>query len=1345
MKHINLSGMAALALLALFAGCMGVKQGADKGQTLTAPPAPFAAKEIVKGFPEIGKINTMIRGPGGTAAVTQELYGVTCGGNSLTVKPGESMLHLSLNGGQRQVLISYWGTTSLGYGEPGPFKGNAAEISCAGPEITIVKKFHAASEKETDGIFTEVVKLLDDGLVNVKCSYKIPAGAKITDKGFFFSFMPFDAFAGMKCVIDGKEFAFSGSLEPLGQREIFKGNAESMDFSPDHPENGFRVVFPVKTYTVITETRLEKNNPWKYCVHIRAAPGADGSIEFKLDMRNTSGESVKSADTFAGINFWKDDRLHIPNYGKCRNLAQNSSFEAGLRYYQIFETWAHFRERTMPVFSVDENVSKFGNCSLKINVFKEDKAPGFLQTFAIPVSAGKKYTVSFFAKGNRKGGIWLDHRCVTGVWLQFPKVPGFVVAEDWKRYSFTVTAPNNALTHLLTALYSGNDPSGMATVWIDGLQIEEGETATDYVEKPLNAILLTSNPDNFMSVDDKEINARLKITAPANTEGSVECGMEDYFYKNIWKQKFDFKTDAKGIAVVNLPMEKLLGTGVYVLRADFALKDGYKDTDYFRISRMKFLNNTHKNKDIFGTGMSYSGSRSEDILKRCRAIGFGSTRAAGKSKEFNDMAARYGISVVYYYLLYGDPVMKVEGVDSLKTIDKLTPELEKKIEAAAYEMAKAHPWVDRWAVYSEVEGWALVRNGNYKDFAKLQIACYKGIKRFDPGKKYILGGSCNMQPQNGTRYVGSYLEAANEVDSKIKFDGVTIHPYRTTPESPDLDDDAAVFFAVLDKNGYQDVPAYWDEGIYYPHYNIPAWGLDPHKGCSSDHYRAGCPSYHMGWGERISAAYCARSWLVALKYQDRVRRFIGHELLNMDAYLDPSAVHKIPNTLGNLLGNASFKKDIRFAPDIRCYVFEDENKRPIAAIWSHDPKVDRGYEPSPTARFNFKGESLELFDLMENKHSLRSDAQGFSDIPVTPFPIFIRGSPGALESLCQSMQNGRVLDSNKAVIQLSAKPLNATELDLSCRNLVTREVKGKADIRLQDQVVGKDIALAPKGSADITIPLPEKIPFDKIAGIRLPVTFTEEGVKPFEMNLSFEVFAVRKLKGKITSSGNADEWNEIPSIRITNRYIAKSTGGTKNIPIDEKVGYPGDLEAEYQMAWDDESLYLRVKVTDDVFHHNANKNVGGRCDNDSLQIYIDTLCDARGKETRGFDGNDYNYDFYPNMTTNSTSVPDGTITAFRRYAPEQQAAGGLFAPMPNMVEPDIKGAFTKTDKGYTYEVAIPRRLVAPLQLKSGSVSGFAIFLPDHDGKCVKGALSLTPPGTGGYMNPHLYPVMLLVE
>ena len=816
MKHITLRVLLPLMVMALITGCVGIKSGADKGQTLTAPPAPFAAQKVLQAMPEIKELNTMKPSAGGCGFVPVKQYGVFCGDNSLTLLQ-DNLLAFNLTiGGQNAGGFSYWGGTKHGSGHP--FKGAdpTASLGKDAKSITIKKSFFAGSETNADGEFTEQIKLLENGLVDIKYGYSLPEGAKATDQGLFFNFYPFKIVEGKKLLIDGKPYSFSQENDPYGKRKVYAGSVGSIVFNPDRPERSFSLIFPVKTHLEINETREEKDkgNVHKYCASIRISAGNAGELNFQLDMRNTSEDSLKSADTFAGINFWQSDRLHIPDYGKCRNLIQNPSFEAGLRYYAYPSVGGYLKTEFDQLALTDSQQSKFGHASLLMRAFTNCSVS--LQTFAIPVSAGKKYTVSLYAKGD-KPHLRLDLSGISGEWMVFPKMGSCGPTAEWKRYSFSFTAPNNAISVEMSGSCGGKEDRAFGNIWIDGLQVEEGDQATEYVEKPLSSILLTSDPDNFLSVDDKKIDARLKITAPANTTGKVTCGIEDFFYRKIWEQGFDFKTDAKGLAVVNLPIENLLGKGLYVVRADYELSNGYKDTDYYRISRMEFLKNTHKNKDIFATYKEWTRySRGRDLLKRMRDVGFGSVNYGPRNlnKEYFDGIAEYGVSFNDEEMLSGKPV-----IEGFRAIESVSPELEKKLEDACYEKAKAYPWVNSWNLCSELEHIALVKKNNFKDFAKLEIAFYKGVKRFDPNKKAYLGGSCNMEPQNGTYYVDKYLEAVN---GAVKFDGVTIHPYRTTPEHPDLDDDAAVFFAMLDKHGYKGAPVYWDEGIYYTCYNIPA-------------------------------------------------------------------------------------------------------------------------------------------------------------------------------------------------------------------------------------------------------------------------------------------------------------------------------------------------------------------------------------------------------------------------------------------------------------------------------------------------------------------------------------------
>jgi hypothetical protein len=309
------------------------------------------------------------------------------------------------------------------------------------------------------------------------------------------------------------------------------------------------------------------------------------------------------------------------------------------------------------------------------------------------------------------------------------------------------------------------------------------------------------------------------------------------------------------------------------------------------------------------------------------------------------------------------------------------------------------------------------------------------------------------------------------------------------------------------------------------------------------------------------------------------------------------------------------------------------------------------------------------------------------------------------------------------------------------RNLITKPFIGTAVIDLDGEKLEKQLNIPANSVCLEKLPLKDKIPYGRIRDIKMPVVIKEKGFKPVKTDLSFPAFAVHKALDPIKVDGNLEDWGNIPAIRLKNRNIIKTAGGNKGIPLnnDAKIGFPGDHEAEFKITWDDKHLYLLVKVNDDKFYVKPDEAIPGAWRYDCLQVYIDTQADARNRQTKGHDENDYNYNFYP--------APKGnTVTVYRATTPNQQIAGGLLAPKPNRVEPEVKANFTIIKNGYFYEIAFPKRLVAPMPLKRGSIAGFSVYLADNDGReYPKSALTTTPPGTGGFRNPHLYPLMILTE
>jgi len=569
-----------------------------------------------------------------------------------------------------------------------------------------------------------------------------------------------------------------------------------------------------------------------------------------------------------------------------------------------------------------------------------------------------------------------------------------------------------------------NGAAKIGHVWMDGLQVEEGDAATDYVEPPISIALTTGAPGNFVPTDlpdGKKLEAAVHIRAAPNTKGVLTCAVEDFLYREPFSGTFDFTTDQEGEATVKTPLADKLGKGIFVVTTTVKMASGETVTDYHRIVCIDRAPD-YANKTIFAN-IAGLDSQSEAMAARLAWLGFGSSNY--QNKEVCDkLMSKYGMANIggSGVVGYGPGDYSDVSVGSRKALCKrietepYSDSLRDETEKVSFEMAKAYPWIRTWFLQAESSGskFGCLAKNDVEGFVRLILACRTGVLKADPTLKFMFeGGPSNMYPDGGIADYDKWLTAAEKIDPAVRFDAFAIHPYRPVPENPDLDADAATYIKMLERHDYKKEPVYWNEGIYNCPWKIPEWGLDVHRGCSTDHWRAGTPTYHMGWAERMSAAYFARSWLVALKYADRVRQFNGWamDFVTFDAEMTHYALAKVPNTLGRLLGDATFKYDIRFAVNCRAYLFEDKQGRPVAALWSHYPDVDRGLEKSPVARMHFDGAMPEFFDLMENKVTPQMLKDGSCEVPVTPFPAFIRGNAGTTEALRKSLAAAGVIRS----------------------------------------------------------------------------------------------------------------------------------------------------------------------------------------------------------------------------------------------------------------------------------------------------------------------------------------------
>ena len=820
----------------------------------------------------------------------------------------------------------------------------------------------------------------------------------------------------------------------------------------------------------------------------------------------------------------------------------------------------------------------------------------------------------------------------------------------------------------------------------------------------------------------------------------------------LFEKSFDFKCDKDGAAEIELPFDGKFPQGVFVVKTEYSLADGRMDYDLFRFSIMKFLGNKHRLKDLF-TCTSIETPFFHDYprrLERYRQVGYGAEGLVYQwSEDVLELREKYGVSSILAWAFHWQPALPVEGghsyivstssygtdmgvglwdfrADNPKA--ELTDEYLRKLEDVMAKNAAAATLVRYWVPFTETRSG--MKFGLSKDeWARIQKAFFRGVKKGNPKAGVVQGGPCNMRPLDGIKDVEEVIKKCAD----IKFDAIAIHPYRERPEEPDLDHDMAYLLDMLKKNNYGDTKVIWDEGMSFHPYQIPQLGIYS-ASWSGVGETPGALTYDMGWWEKVSAAWHARSWLVALKYQDRmiVASNRGEYSFNLDAELTPFACQKIPNTLGNLLGDAYFKEDIRFAPYTRCYVFEDERKRPVAAVWGFYAKLDDGTVPPFQASASFNGQPPEIFDLMGVEREAKFDEKGNIVFPISPFPLFFRGKPESLNNFVASFKNANLLSAEGIMpVEMDETVVSPESMNVTVKNLVSKEYLGA----LKANDASYSLKVPPAGSSVVSLKLPNTLKGDAINEEKIKFQLSDSSTsKEFKSYAKFKGFLCHKAKNDIVIDGSLNDWSNVPEIKLVNRY--------PDVKTDER-----DFSASFKTAWNDKGIYLAVKVTDDKFVHDekvplygGNNPYHARYNNDSLQVYFDTLCDARKNEALGYDLNDYDYGIFPNAKGDSSLV-------YRYRTPDIQLTLGMSAPKDGTVAEDIPSAFSRTSDGYVYEVFFPAKYLLPIHLEKGYAVGFGIFLNDRDSIEEKEAksLTLTPPGTGCYNSPHLWPVMLLWE
>ena len=701
-----------------------------------------------------------------------------------------------------------------------------------------------------------------------------------------------------------------------------------------------------------------------------------------------------------GIDFWKLDATHVP-LSPVRNLMPNSSFEQGLRYWTWVGGGAVYTADELPRYDIVPE-GLFGKNALIIRN-THPGAPGMM-SFPLSLIDGQVYTLSFYAKADTNTNLTLSLASAalggkfTGKILPFGDVENpesrFLITTEWKRYSRIFTADAAGLK---LGIFGGNN------TLIDGIQLEKGGNTTEFIAPPIEGKFTTADLDNAL-VKDKPIEAGFTLTGNSNTTGEVIITVKNAFNEVVYLNKHPFEIGNNGTQKIPLVFDaQQIGEGVFVVKAEYHTNGYAPYDDYYRFSILKPLENNHSTKNIFGTLGHYDRiSRGEDLAKKYMEWGFGSTSWGYNWNEKSlrpYLEKKYKISNIASVVISKDKEIE----KSYKNWQSITPELELSIEKLAYDSAKVFDpqQYNIWGFGNEEEDSYLIKKMEYDEYFKAQFAAAKGVKRANP--KAIIIPTCGT---TATRFdaLDGYLKSAQK--HRFKYDAVAAHLYngidKGTLSVRDLDDETARLKAMIKKYGYgHDTPIYYTELFSIPETYIPQWGAD----VSYDSYQSGKPTYDFGNREFIQAVSASRAYIIMLKYWPQLQSsniWIWRPF--MDMYLTPLILNKAVNTLGTHLGYVQFKADIRPINGVRGYAFKLQDGKGIVPIWCINKDVENGLIRGPVLKVAFN-QSVEFYDLMGNKRTVKPDKKGVTEIQLTPAPLLIKAD--SLHLLTQALQGAK--------------------------------------------------------------------------------------------------------------------------------------------------------------------------------------------------------------------------------------------------------------------------------------------------------------------------------------------------
>ena len=989
----------------------------------------------------------------------------------------------------------------------------------------------------------------------------------------------------------------------------------------------------------------------------------------------------------------------LPKPANGINAIENPSFEGGLSLWGL-TPWPldHTDPSERCGWRLAEGQGRSGRRCAAYTSVKGFHAP-MLSPAPILVKPNTRYTISFYAKSDTPGvlfSLWSQG----ATWGDFPCSKRVVVEKEWKRYAFTFTTQSAFVRFGFGDHWAEAGNVDIATILFDDVQFEEGDTATAFVQKPFFASF-----ENTVAFTGKPAPVKLSVVSSRDTPASVSVLFKvlDVNGRILDSKPFSFTLAPQAEFSETIDLASLNRKGLLRLVAEVKSGD-FTDSFFGRLAIC------------------------DDLSSRPLSLKYLCHRPAGPSLDEVETLSRLGYRGSLGWDLPDPARYRAYEQRGWKHIFTVTEGRDCPVKPFDQKMTETDwtnyfAWIDtRLKPYAGLPVCFKTMNEpdipwriwTPADHARIVKHIHDVVKATSPAA-WIL----SPDPYHSGREAQNWIDQFLAAGGKDVIDAVAIHTYGARAESPDLDNNIQSLKAIKAKYGLTQIPILFTEGEGSPLYTIDALGMSPLKGFFE--WRLDLLSLDVGPSEATGAAGMARRLLVALKNADTVKSYLTWRN-DFDAHShQPLATLGSVNTVLSLLGDASFVREHIIGDAVRTYVFKSANGMPLAALWCHDLKVERGEVSPPLASLALPDSGWQLLDMMGNPLAF-SRTKGNVEFPLGNQPVYLVSKTLSIEELNQALESSHIGGIGLKTVDTTVRLTSLNEAAVTVANKLTRDVSGTLVVSLDGQaVLSTNLTVKTKEAQTVKLPLPGKR--DTLNESKLSLVFKDAATGSLSVgDEDFRWFAISPMTKEPSFTGNRADWFEASRLSLDNAAAVVNA-------LAPWQG-PADFSGTWYFGYSDKGLYIGAEVHDNV--EVTPKTLANAWMADSLQLYFDLRADGHDKPGAGYDSNDESL---------WAAKIGGQNTLFRDYTPEWQVAfvkGGIVY--------DARIAVTRREGVIFYEILLPPKEASPLVMKPGTTFGCGLIINDGDTEGTrKQSITNTKPGTEPHSHPELWPHAILTN